>query len=91
MSKTVTMNVRLDEATRKELKEFAEEVGIPATSLVNATIKQMLRSREITLSSSLEPTTYLQGLIREAEADYASGRVNTVVNDSELEDYLGSL
>ncbi len=36
MSKTITMNIRMDEDTRKKLKDFAGQVGIPATSLVNA-------------------------------------------------------
>jgi hypothetical protein len=56
------------------LKDFASEVGIPAASLVNAQIKEMLRRGEARFTTSLEPTPYLEGLMREAEADYAAGR-----------------
>ena len=47
------MNIRMDEDTRKNLKEFARQVGIPATTLVNAGIKQMLRNRGVTFTTGL--------------------------------------
>lgn len=72
MVKTTTMNIRIDEETRQELKDFAAEIGIPATSLVNASIKQMLRTREVAFSAALEPTPYLQEIISEVEGDYAT-------------------
>ncbi len=68
------MNIRMDEDTRQKLKDFAGQVGIPATSLVNASIKQMLRNQQVTLSTVLEPTPYLEKIIKEAEADYKAGR-----------------
>lgn len=74
MTKTITMNIRMDEDTRKKLKDFAGQVGIPATSLVNASIKQMLRNQQLTLTTALEPTPYLKKIIKEAEADYKTGK-----------------
>ena len=74
MSKTITMNIRVDEETRRELKDFANQVGIPASSLVNASIRQMLRTREVTFKTGLEPTPYLKRIINEAEADYTTGK-----------------
>ena len=92
MSKTITMNIRMDEDTRKRLKEFAGQVGIPATSLVNASIKQMLRSQQVTFNTSLEPTPYLEKLLKEAEADYKADRnITTISNKAELEAYFDTL
>ncbi len=92
MSKTITMNIRMDEDTRKKLKDFAGQVGIPATSLVNASIKQMLRNQQVTLSTSLEPTPYLEKIIKEAEADYKAGKnITRTTNEAELETYLSSI
>lgn len=73
MSKNTAMNIRMDESTRRELNNFASELGVPANSLVNATIKQMLRTRSVTFST-LEPTPYLEKIIKEAEADYKAGK-----------------
>jgi len=86
------MNIRMDEDTRKNLKEFAGQVGIPATTLVNAGIKQMLRNRGVTFTTGLEPTPYLEKLIKEAEADYNAGRNITTTNtDEETLSFLRSL
>lgn len=92
MSKTTSMNIRIDEQTRKELKDFAAQVGIPASSLVNATIRQMLRTGEVRLTTKLEPTPHLEKIITEAEADYAAGKnITRVANKKELKDFLDSL
>jgi antitoxin component of RelBE/YafQ-DinJ toxin-antitoxin module len=82
MSKTITMNIRIDEETRRGLKDFAAEVGIPATSLVNASIRQMLRSRAVTFSTALEPTPYLEKILREADMDIKTGKNLSPVFDS---------
>jgi antitoxin component of RelBE/YafQ-DinJ toxin-antitoxin module len=92
MNKTITMNIRMDEDTRRKLKDFSGQIGIPATSLVNACIKQMLRSRQATFTTDLEPTPYLEKLIKEAEADYKARRNITIIkNKTELEAFFDSL
>lgn len=73
MSKTI-INIKTDPQTKRELKKFAAELGMPMTSLINAQIKQMLRSRAVNLSTELEPTPYLEKIIKEADADYKAGR-----------------
>ena len=74
MSKTSNLNIRLDKATHQQLKDLAAQLGLPASSLVTASIRQMIRNRSVTFSTELQPTPYLQNLIKEAEADYAAGR-----------------
>jgi antitoxin component of RelBE/YafQ-DinJ toxin-antitoxin module len=92
MSKSTTMNIRMDEETRQDLKDFAARLGIPASSLVNASIRQMLRAQEVTFTTVLEPTPYLQRIIKEAEADYKAGKnITRVTNRAELEAYLDTL
>src|SRR6266536_355657 len=89
-TKSTSMNIRLDEKTRRELQVFADKVGIPATTLAAATIKQMLRTGEVRLTTTLEPTPYLRKIINEAEADYAAGRNISPTFDSvdDMFDYL---
>jgi len=86
------MNIRIDEDTRKQLNDFAGQVGIPAASLVNASIKQMLRSKQVTFNTNLEPTPYLEKIIKEAESDYKAGKnITTTHTDKETLDFLRSL
>jgi len=74
MNKTTTMNIRMDEATRRELQDFAEQIGIAATSLVNASIRQMLRTREVTFNTGFEPTPYLEKILGESDRDIKAGK-----------------
>lgn len=89
---TVLLSIKTDPKTKQELKAFAAELGLTSTAFVNAVIKQALRDRRIVLGTSLEPTPYLQKIIKEAEADYAAGRNITRVTDkTELKAFLDSL
>ena len=67
------MNIRMDKETRQALKDFAIQIGIPATSLVNASIRQMLRTRQVTFGTDLEPTPYLEKLLGEVDRDIKAG------------------
>lgn len=71
---TTTLNVKIDVETKRMLKQFADELGVPVSSLVNGTIKQMLRDRKVTFSTALEPTPYLEKIMREADEDLKTGK-----------------
>lgn len=73
ISKTTSMNVRLDLDTRQQLQRMADELGIPATSLVVANVKQMLRNGEVRLTTAFEPTPYLEDVMHQADKDIATG------------------
>jgi len=91
MSKSV-INIKTDARTKRELKQFAAELGMPMTAIINAQIKQMLRSRTVTLTTDLKPTPYLEKIIEQAEKDRAAGKnITRVTNEAELEAYLASL
>lgn len=71
---TAILNIKVDPETKLQLKAFAAKVGLPVSALMNAQIKQMLRTGKVEFSTTLEPTPYLDAIIKEAEADYAAGR-----------------
>ena len=70
----VLLSIKTDEQTKQELKDFAAELGVSSTAFVNLVIRQALRDRRIVLSTELEPTPYLEKIMRKADADYAAGR-----------------
>ena len=89
---TAILNIKTDPDTKEQLKAFAAQVGLPVSALLNAQIKQMLRNGKVEFSTALEPTPYLETIIKEAEADYRAGKniVATETNEETL-DYLRSL
>jgi len=89
---TAILNIKTDPNTKQQLKAFAAQLGLPISALMNAQIKQMLRSGKVEFSTTLVPTAYLKAVIKEAEADYAVGRnLTRVSSKEELEDYLKNL
>ena len=71
---TTLLTIKTDEATKRELKTFASELGVSTTAFVNLIIKQTLRDRRFVLSTAPEPTPYLEGIMHKADADYAEAR-----------------
>ncbi|HUD07180.1 MAG TPA: hypothetical protein VMR34_04810 [Candidatus Saccharimonadales bacterium] len=80
---TAILNIKTDPETKEQLKDFAAQVGLPVSALLNAQIKEMLRNGRVEFSTTLEPTPYLQKIIKEAEADYKAGRNITRTNSTE--------
>lgn len=89
---TAILNIKTDPETKEQLKAFASRLGLPVSALLNAQIKQMLRDGTVELSVGTKPTAYLEGLVKEAEADYKNNRniVETDTDEATL-DYLRSL
>jgi antitoxin component of RelBE/YafQ-DinJ toxin-antitoxin module len=89
---TAILNIKTDPDTKDQLKAFAAQVGLPVSALMNAQIKQMLRNGKVEFSTTLEPSPYLEGIIKEAEADYETGK-NVVATESDEDtlDFLRSL
>jgi len=68
MVKTI-LNIRIDLETKRQIKELANEFGVPVSAIMNAQIKQMLQDHKIVLSLELEPIPYLEKIMREVEKD----------------------
>jgi antitoxin component of RelBE/YafQ-DinJ toxin-antitoxin module len=91
MTKTI-LNIKTDPETKEQLQRFAAELGVPVSAIMNAQIKQMLRDRKIILSTELEPTPYLEKIMRQVEADLVANKNMTPAMDiKEAIAYLDSL
>jgi antitoxin component of RelBE/YafQ-DinJ toxin-antitoxin module len=71
---TVLLSIKTDSETKEQLKSFAAELGVSSTALVNMVVKQAIRERRVVLSAPLEPTPYLEEIMRNADADYKADR-----------------
>jgi antitoxin component of RelBE/YafQ-DinJ toxin-antitoxin module len=91
MTKTI-LNIRTDPQTKLQIQEFAAELGVPVSVIMNAQIKQMLRDRKIVLSTELEPTPYLVKIMEQVEKDLIAGKNMTkAMNAKEAVAYLNSI
>lgn len=48
---SVLLSIKTDAKTKKDLKDFAAELGVTSTALVNMVVKQALRDRKLVLTT----------------------------------------
>jgi addiction module RelB/DinJ family antitoxin len=71
---TTILNIKTDKALKSAAQETAKELGVPLSTIVNAFLKQFVRDQEVTYSTKQHRmTAYLEGLVRDAQAEYAAG------------------
>ena len=73
MAKTV-MNVKVDEEIKEKARALADELGLPLSTIVNANLREFVRSGEVTFSR--EPKLRLEAWkeLQKAVADYRQSR-----------------
>lgn len=86
------LSIRTDDKTKSEITEFANSVGLSVSAFVTVILKQAVKEGRVVLSPSLEPTAYLEKIMREALADYKAGRnITRTTSKAELLAYLDTL
>jgi len=86
------ISIRTDDKTKKEVTEFANSVGLSVSAFVTVILKQAVKEGRVVLSPSLEPTPYLEKIMREALADFKAGKnITETTNKTELTSYIDSL
>lgn len=73
---TAVVNVKVEHKTKKEAQEIAQEMGISLSGLINGLLKQVIRTREVTLSVKEEPSEYLIQSLKEVEKEVKKGWVS---------------
>lgn len=73
---TAVINIRTDLSLKSAAQKVAEELGFSISSLINAYLKQLVKTKTIHFSRAEEPSEYLIKLMEEAEEDREAGRVS---------------
>lgn len=74
MSNTAALTIRTDPKTKQAIADFANSVGMSTSAFATAVLLQTVRDRRVLLTPPLEPTPYLEEIMRKADADIKSGR-----------------
>lgn len=89
---TAVVNVKVDPKVKREAKIVAQELGFSLSSLINAYLKQLIKTKTITFSTvSEEPTEYLLEALKESKEDIKKGRVISFKNSKEAVNYFDRL
>lgn len=91
MSSTA-LTIRTEPSTKKMIADFAASVGLSTSAFATAILLQAVREQRVLLTPSLEPTPYLQKLMKDAKADRKANRNFIAVNNkAELDNFFKEL
>ncbi len=86
--KTTALSIKIDPKVKREAQKIANELGFSLSAIVNASLKNLTRSKTISYSL-LEPTPFLKRAIKSARTDRT--RKKSVEPFSRVSDLMKSL
>ncbi len=74
---TAVINIKTDPEVKAKAQIVAKELGMNLSTILNAYLTQLVRTKTINFSvDDEEPTEYLLASLRESEEDIKQGRVS---------------
>jgi addiction module RelB/DinJ family antitoxin len=82
--KTAVINIKTDEHIKAQAKKVATQLGLSLSGLINAYLRQLVKSKTVYFSlRSEEPTEHLLRSLAQSERDRKSGRVSPTFDSAE--------
>ena len=69
------MTIKTEKSLKSAAQKTAENLGFSLGTLVNAYLKQLVRTKEISFSSNYRPSSRLIKSLYDAEKELASGKL----------------
>lgn len=73
---TAVINIKTQESTKKQAQLVASELGLSLSSLINAYLKQLIKTRRVEFDLGEEPSRYLKSVIKTAESNYKKRKIS---------------
>ncbi|MDQ5912433.1 MAG: hypothetical protein QG568_648 [Patescibacteria group bacterium] len=68
-AKTTMIHIKADPRVKDEVYLIIDEMGLTLSAVVNAFLKQLIRTREVSFSAGNAMTPYMQKVIKDARSD----------------------
>ncbi|MDD5318227.1 MAG: type II toxin-antitoxin system RelB/DinJ family antitoxin [Candidatus Pacebacteria bacterium] len=78
------ISIKMDKSLKLDAKKTADEMGISLSTVINAFLRQFVRSKEVTFSIAPRPTASLIRSITRSEKEYKKGHFYKAKNIDEL-------
>ncbi|OGH08771.1 MAG: hypothetical protein A2152_00100 [Candidatus Levybacteria bacterium RBG_16_35_6] len=73
---TAVINIKTESTTKKQAQELASRLGLSLSALINAYLKELIKTRRVTFSTDEMPSPYLIKAIKQAEENYKKGKTS---------------
>lgn len=71
--KTAVINIKTDPEVKNKAQKIASDLGFSLSTLINAYLRQLVKTKSVTFSIADTPSEYLKQALRESEEDRKSG------------------
>lgn len=87
------INIKVSKALKRDAQDLADEIGVPLTTVISASLKEFVRSRSLTVSAFPRLRLEIEQELGEAIDDYKKGKniSKILVKTSEVKNHLSSL
>ncbi len=87
------INIKADKAVKEDAQKLAQELGLSLSAVVNAQLKQFIRSRSVYLSAIPRMSPGLESLLGTVERDIKAGKnlSKAFSSSEEIAEYLDML
>ena len=75
-SMNTVISVKVDKEVKKSAQEVAKSAGLSLSAIINAYLRQVVATRRIEIYAPEEMSPQLEGLIKEVEAELATGQAS---------------
>jgi len=73
---TAIINIKINPKVKTQAQQVVEELGLSLSGVINAFLKQLVRTKSVSFTVSEEPTTHMLQALKESEEDVKAGRVS---------------
>lgn len=80
---TAVINIKTEPKTKKEAQKIAQKIGVSLSSLINAYLKHVVRTKKVEFDLSEEPSDYLIKAMKKADKDLAEGKASPTFKNAE--------
>lgn len=67
---TAVINIKTEEKVKKQAQIIAQEFGLSLSALINAYLRELIRTQRVEFDLGEEPSEHLKSIIRRAEENY---------------------
>lgn len=81
---TAVINIKTQPETKAKAQEIAKQIGVSLSSLLNAYLKQFIKTKRVTFSKDEEiPNAHTLKVLKKAEENYKKGNTSPAFKTGE--------
>lgn len=82
MNNTAVINIRTNAKVKAKSREIAEKLGLSLSAVINAYLRQLVRTKSVSFSLDEKPTDYLLETLKNSKRDIKEGFVSPAFDNA---------